>query len=175
MPPKKAGGVSPKWPFQRSTWNGSQPRPSTAIVFPGPPKSIAGSLLPVELAFGWVVSPAGGDQVEISSWFENDGAAAAAVASTAAASAKNVSDNAHLKLVRMSPPSPEVGASIAFYACSFKPRAIGGGQRRLTALHRGIPEATEAPRWVCSSARPCSRIFRAALALVCFERTNGYI
>src|SRR5439155_19153167 len=56
--PKKAGGMSPKWPFQRLTWNVCQPSPSTAIVFPGPPKSIAGSLSPDELACGAVAGHA---------------------------------------------------------------------------------------------------------------------
>jgi hypothetical protein len=55
MAPKYCG-VAPKCPFHRSTWNGSQARPSTAML-PSLPKAIAGSLLPVELAFGAVVTP----------------------------------------------------------------------------------------------------------------------
>ena len=77
--PKKAGGVSPKCPFHRSTWNDSQPRPSTAIVLSGPPKSIAGSLFPDEFAFGAVAghdrSP--GTHGESSKVFENAGGDAA--------------------------------------------------------------------------------------------------
>src|SRR5258708_1084116 len=52
----KYDGVAPKWPFHRFTWNGSQASPSTAID-PSLPKVMAGSLFPVEFAFGAGVMP----------------------------------------------------------------------------------------------------------------------
>jgi len=55
MPPKN-DGVEPKRPVQRLTWNGSHARPSTAIR-PSWPNAIAGSLSPVEFAFGDVGMP----------------------------------------------------------------------------------------------------------------------
>jgi hypothetical protein len=51
------------------TWKGSHASPSTAIL-PSLPTAIAGSLLPVELANGEVVTSKLGAQVEISSVFE---------------------------------------------------------------------------------------------------------
>src|SRR5215469_12778203 len=52
----KYDGVAPKCPVHRFTWAGSHARPSTAMV-PSLLNVIAGSLFPVEFAFGAVVIP----------------------------------------------------------------------------------------------------------------------
>src|SRR5215470_4460216 len=70
----KYDGVAPKCPFHRFTWNGSHARPSTAMV-PSLANVIAGSLFPVEFAFGAVVIPGIG-RVEIRGVLENAGSGA---------------------------------------------------------------------------------------------------
>src|SRR4051794_29559364 len=69
MPPKYAG-VEPNLPFQRSTWNGSHARPSTAIV-PSDANAIAGSLSPVRFGAGEVIVPAGAAHVAVSGMLLN--------------------------------------------------------------------------------------------------------
>ena len=67
----KYDGVEPNVPVQRLTWNGSHPRPSTAIR-PSLAKAMAGSLLPDEFAWGEEVKPAG-VAGEMRSVFEKSG------------------------------------------------------------------------------------------------------
>src|SRR5215472_3934543 len=102
MAPKYAG-VAPKLPFHRFTWNGSQPSPSTAML-PSLPKVIAGSLLPVESAFGAVVMP-GSCKIEISGVLANAGVgaapAAAAGGATAAAAASTATAPTGASFVRI--------------------------------------------------------------------------
>jgi len=51
-------------------------------VLAGPPIAIAGSLLPVELAFGLVLNPAGGANVDSSRVFEKAGMACVGATNT---------------------------------------------------------------------------------------------
>ncbi len=105
MAPKYAG-VAPKCPFHRFTWNGSQPSPSTAML-PSLPKAIAGSLLPVEFAFGAVVMP-GSCRVEMRGVLVNAGvgvvpaAAAGCRITAAAASTARAPTGASLVRIKLS-------------------------------------------------------------------------
>jgi hypothetical protein len=108
--PPKYDGVDPNAPFQRFTWNGNQPRPSTAIA-PFGPKAIAGSLSPDEFATGDAVSPGGGDHVPRRTVFEKaDADAPAAIAQLAANASANATRN--LLVMRIPLPFSAVGANI---------------------------------------------------------------
>src|SRR5215470_1804065 len=99
----KYDGVAPKCPFHRFTWNGSQASPSTAMV-PSLANVMAGSLLPVEFAFGAVVTPEIG-KVEISGVLVNAGVgglpAAAADGSAMPAVARAANAPMDTSLLRM--------------------------------------------------------------------------
>jgi hypothetical protein len=106
----KYDGVDPNVPFQRFTWNGSQPRPSTAIA-PSEPNAIAGSLSPDEFATGDAVSPDGGDHVPRRTVFENADADAPATTAQLIANANAIATT-NLFVMRSPLSLSAVGANI---------------------------------------------------------------